>query len=695
MNPSRRQSITDVLHGTKVKDPYRWLEVKNDETSAWLTERDACTRKYLKTLPGKAILKKRLAALSYYDVTGPPSKKGGRYFYFRRHANKEKTVYYWREGKEGAEKLLLDPNTMSADGTLSVKGVYVSHNGKLAAYKVSRNNADTAKLYLMEVETGKKLDTDTIPGAKYADPQWDAKSKGFYYTRLPQDPKIPIADLPGHAAVYYHKVGTSYTQDKLIHKKTGDPRKFIFPQTFYDGRYLVVFIMFGWSNIDVYFKDLRRGGNTFTTLAEGTNAMYEVHYFKGNFYVLTNATSPTYSLFKVSPRRPKKRFWKEVVPGRPNAVLKNVAIVGGQLALNYMEKAVSKVELVKLNGKKIRDVALPSLGSTSGLTGHPLEDEAYYSFSSFTTPYQVYQTSVKGGGTKLFSKVQLPYDPTPYATKQVEYFSKDGTKVTMFIIHHKGLPMDGTTPFILYGYGGFNISLTPRFKPSRIVWLEQGGAIAIPNLRGGGEYGEKWHEAGMLGKKQNVFNDFIHAAKYLIDKKYTSSKHLAIRGGSNGGLLVGAAMVQAPQLFRAVSCHVPLLDMVRYHLFGSGKTWISEYGSAEKEDQFHYLYAYSPYHHIKKGVSYPALLMNTADSDDRVDPMHARKFVAMMEYAQKEKRHPIFLRLEKNAGHGGGDMVKKRVSATTDEYLFLMDQLGMKMPGTKSKAADSPTNTSH
>ncbi|MBU1240377.1 prolyl oligopeptidase family serine peptidase [Myxococcota bacterium] len=691
LTSTRRQNIVDTIHGVSVADPYRWLENgKTEETKSWLNERDTCTRKYLSTLPGKTQIRQRLEKLNYFDKMSAPSHKGKRFFYSRRHADKEKSVYYWKEGEAGEEKILLDPNTMSTDGTLSLKGIYISYDGKWAAYKVSKNNADSASLHLMEVATGKESTQDTIPGCKYASAEWDKSGKGFYYTRLPQDKTIKADELPGYAEIYYHKIGTDYKKDRLVHGKTGDPRKFIFPQTYHDGRYLVVSVMFGWANVDVYYKDLR-GGSKFRTLVKNSNAMYQVEYYKGSFYVLTNATSPRYSLFKVNPNRPARKLWKEIVKAREGAVLQNVAVIGGNLALTYLEKASSRAEVADLKGKKIRDVELPGIGSTRGLHGSPIHDEAYYSFSTFTNPPTIYKTSIKKGGSSLYSKVKLPFTPDSFTTDQVEYYSKDGTKVTMFIIRKKEFKKDGTTPFILYGYGGFNISETPRFSPSRILWLERGGAIAIPNLRGGGEYGEDWHKSGMLSKKQNVFDDFIAAAKYLIDKKYTSASRLAIRGGSNGGLLVGAAMVQAPNLFKAVSCHVPLLDMVRYHKFGSGKTWIAEYGSADKVDQFHFLYAYSPYHHVTKGTKYPALLMNTADSDDRVDPMHARKFVAMIEYAQGSSANPVFLRLEKNAGHGGGDMVKKKVAAATDEYLFLMDQLGM-ISSEKSKAPTPASN---
>ncbi len=679
--PARREEVVEKLHGESVADPYRWLEdASRPDVQEWLARQDAHARRFLAELPDRDALARRLAELSYVDWIGPPVRRGTRYFFPRRHADREKTVYYWQEGVRGEPRVLLDPNTLSSDGAIAVKGVFPSHDGRTVAYLVSVNNADHATLRVMDVATGKPYEKDVIEGARYAQPSWDETGKGFYYTRIPMDPSIPAMDLPGHAAVYYHRLGTDPREDRLVREKTGDPRTFIQAEVSRDGRYLLLFIQFGWTNVDVYFQDLRARKPQWTPLAVGTGAMYSVIAHRGRFYVLTNHEAPNYRVFKVDPGRPLRADWKEIIPQRSDAVIDDMAIVGNHLAISMLVKASSRLAVADLDGKTVRELELPGIGTTGGLVGHPDDDRAFFSFSSFTQPPVVYETSVKTLKSKVFFQVQLPFDPAPWTTTQVIYPSKDGTQVTMFLIHRRDMQADGKTPFLLYGYGGFNVSLTPQFSASRMVWLEAGGAIAIPNLRGGGEYGESWHRAGMLGNKQNVFDDFIVAAEYLIRNNYTRPERLAIQGGSNGGLLVGATMVQRPELFRAVSCHVPLLDMVRYHRFGSGKTWISEYGSADDPEQFRFLYAYSPYHRVKAGVKYPSLLMMTADSDDRVDPMHARKFTAAVLHASASA-NPVLLRMETRAGHGGGDMVKKRIESTVDEYAFLFHQLGMRFSG--------------
>mgnify|MGYP000915256058 CR=1 FL=1 len=676
--PAPRGAAVDTLHGKAVPDPYRDLEdPKLPATKEWLEKQDAHARKFLGALPDREAMAKRLAELNYMEWVSPPSRKGKRYFFARRHLDREKVVYYWQEGPKGAPKVLIDPNTLSADGSVAIKGVFPSQDGETVAFLKSVNNADHATLYLMDVATGKVSDVDVIDGARYAYPSWDEKGKGFYYTRIPMDPAIPAMDLPGHAAVYYHKLGTDPKTDRLVREKTGDPRTFIGAEVSRDGRYLMLAIQFGWTNVDLYFQDLSEVEPRWRPLAVGRNAMHQAEMHRGFFYVSTNFGAPNYRIYKVNPNKPAPADWKELVPEQKDRVLDGFSIVGNQLALSWLHQASSRLELVSTDGKTRREVALPGIGTTPGLQGHPDDDRAFYTFSSFTSPPIVYETSVKKGGAKVFFQVKLPFDPAPYTTTQRTYKSKDGTPVTMFLIHRKDLTANADTPFLLYGYGGFNVSLTPSFSPTRMVWLESGGAIAIPNLRGGGEYGEAWHQAGMLLKKQNTFDDFLAAAQFLIEQKYTRPDRLAIQGGSNGGLLVGAAMVQRPDLFRAVSCHVPLLDMVRYHLFGSGKTWISEYGSADDPAQFEAILAYSPYHHVKPDVKYPSLLMMAADSDDRVDPMHARKFVAAVLHASGST-NPVLLRVETNAGHGGGDMVKKRVESAVDEFSFLFHQLGMR-----------------
>ena len=679
---ARRQQLVDTIHGQRVADPYRWLEqAASAETRAWVKAHAAHARRRLSALPRRAALARRLKELHYVDWSGAPQRRGARYFFTRRHATKEKAVYYWRQGERGEARVLLDPNLLSKRENVSVRGVYVSYDGKKAAYKLSRNNADKASLYVKMVATGQVSTVDVIPGAKYARPSWTPASDGFYYTRLPSDEaikaaKIKVADIPGHAAVYFHRLGQEPAKDKLVHPHTGDPKAFISASLGRAGRYLLINISHGWASTDVYFRDLREGKRAgFRPLVVGQPNIYWVYPHKGRFYVLTNDGAPRYRIFKVNPRRPARASWRVVVAQHPEDVLDDFAVRGGQLALRYMHRATVRLELVTLAGKRRRVIPMPALGTASGLVGNPEDDAAYWSYSSYLSPTKVYRTSIKRGSSEVYSRVKLRVDASPFVVEQVRYASpRDRTQVSMFVLRRKDLPRDGSTPFLLAGYGGFNISVTPTFRPKYLVWLEQGGGVALPNLRGGGEYGEQWHKAGMLGNKQNVFDDFIGAAQYLIKQGYTSSSKLAVAGGSNGGLLVGAAMVQRPDLFAAVVCRVPLLDMVRYHLFGSGKTWMSEYGNPAKPHDFKFLHAYSPYHQLRQKVAYPALLMMSADSDDRVDPFHARKFTAAVLSATTSNR-PVLFRMETDAGHGGGDMIKKRVAATTDAYSFLLSQL--------------------
>jgi len=690
---TRTEDVVDVVHGTKVADLYRWLEdEESEEVQEWMKAQNDFARSHLDGLAHRDALRKRLEELSYIDSITPPAHRGKRYFYSRRHADKEKSIHYVRVGEKGKEEVLIDPNELSDDGSISVHGVYPSWNGKLLAYKLSENNADAATMYLRNLETGKESETDTIEGAKYASASWTPDNKGFYYTWLPTDPKIPASELPGKAEVRFHRVGTDPAKDDIVHPATGDPTRFIDGGVSKDGRWLIVTQSKGWSASEIYFKDLKRkkpGKNEsetaakaskqsleagFTPLIVSDKHIYRARAWKNKFYVYTNEGAPKYRVFQVDPRKPERESWKEIV-SESDATLNGTQVVGGRLILSYSRNAYDEIEVHGLDGKLVRKVELPGLGSASGFIGRPDEDDAYFYYSSFTEVPQIFKTSVKSGKTELWEKIDIPVDTSDFVAKQVWYESKDGTKVSMFVLHRKGAKLDGTNPTLLYGYGGFNVSLSPSFSSRAVVWLENGGVFAIPNLRGGGEYGEEWHRAGMLENKQNVFDDFAAAAEFLIEKKYTSPDRLAIMGGSNGGLLVGAAMTQRPDLYRAVVCAVPLLDMVRYHLFGAGRTWIAEYGTAEDPKQFEYIFAYSPYHHVKKTTAYPALLMLASDSDDRVDPMHARKFTAYIQAASTSD-HPALLRIEENAGHGGADMIRKAVEQGVDTFSFLLDELG-------------------
>lgn len=692
---TERQDVVDEIFGQAVHDPYRWLEDADDQkVQKWMHAQDELARGYLHDLAGRDALAERFRELFYVDALYAPEVRGGRFFYRRRHADKEKAVFYWKESADGEEHVLLDPNTMSDDGSVSISDVIVAWDGKTVAYKLQKNNADAATLYVMDVDTGEVSDIDTIENAKYAYPSWTPDSEGFYYTYLPEKTddgeKIPVDERPGFAEVRFHKLGTKPSTDRLVHERTGDARAFIGADVSRDGRWLLCAIWHGWDRADVYYRDLEAKDDAWKPLVTGTEFTYEVSVWKDNFYIFTDDGAPNKRLLKVSAEAPARDNWKEIVAEDEGRVLDKAQIVGGHLVLTYMEDAHNVMEVRKLDGSFVRKVDLPTIGATFGMKGDPDRDEAYYSFMSFTTPRQIYKTSIATGKTELWEKVDVPIDPSPYTVEQKWYTSKDGTKVSMFVVHRKDIELDGSTPFLLYGYGGFNVNMTPYFRSSIYPWLEAGGGYAVPNLRGGGEYGEKWHRAGMLENKQNVFDDFIAAAQYLVDQGYTSPDKLAISGGSNGGLLVGATMTQRPDLFEAVVCSVPLLDMVRYHKFGSGKTWMLEYGDPEKKEDFGYLYAYSPYHHVDKGTDYPALLMMSADSDDRVDPMHARKFTAAVQYATSSHQ-PVLLRIEENAGHGGGDMIKKYVAEYASQYAFLMHELGV-TPPTIGARASSPGN---
>ncbi len=673
---ARRAELIEDVHGVKVADPYRWLEdVGSKETQSWLDAFDRFTRRYLDELPNRESLAARIKELSYVEWVAPPRRRGTRYFWTRQHKDKEKAVWYWREGKNGTPQVLIDPNTLSEDGSVALHGVFPSYDGTWVAYKLSQNNKDEATLFLLDVATGTTSTIDKIDGAKYAEPSWDPQGTGFYYTRLPNDPSIAVDKLPGEAAVYFHRLGDDPANDALIHEKTGDPQKFIGAEVSRDGHYLFLGIYHGWTKNDVYYRDLRKH-KEWQPLVVGKDGHFYQFAWKDTIYLRTDLDAPRYRLVAVDPNHVGSEHWQDVVREQDKAVLEDFDVVGGHLALRYLENASSRLVVADLHGKTVRTIDTPSIGTLSDLYGNPEDDEAYYSYESFLDPSNVYETSVKHGGKKPFFEVKVPVDPSPYVAEQVWYPSKDGTPISMFVIHRKDMKKDGSTPFLLTGYGGFKISKVPAFTATLFAWLDRGGGYALPNLRGGGEYGEGWHRAGMLEKKQNVFDDFIGAAEWLEKNGYSNKDKLAITGGSNGGLLVGAAMTQRPELFRAVVCAVPLLDMVRYHLFGSGRTWISEYGSAEDAEQFKSLYAYSPYHHVKLGTAYPALLMLTADSDDRVDPMHARKFAAAVAHARSNAAR-VLVRVETHAGHSGGDMIKKNVDRSVDLYAFLFHELGM------------------
>ncbi|MCC6624195.1 MAG: S9 family peptidase [Deltaproteobacteria bacterium] len=704
-----RDPVTDTLHGVEITDPYRWLEdVKDPRVSTWVDQQDAHTRTLLELVGGRDRLAKRFTELFYQDSMSPPLRRGARAFFTRRHKDREKSIVYYREGADPTERVLLDPNTWTVDGSTALGNWNPSWDGRYVAYNVKENNADEAVMKVFDVGAGKDTG-DVIPGTKYAGAAWTADAKGFYYVHLPEVPADEVDTRPGKAQIRYHALGADPARDPLVFPATGSSESFIGVDVSRDGKWIFVTVQYGWNAVDIYYKrlgagpalalptalDLMTGAGEdvklriaktakalgYTPLFVGKDALASVVAWQGSFYVLTNDGAPRYRIYKVDPKRPTRAAWKEIVP-EGESTIEAFEIAGGHLVVSRLVSAASRMELRTLDGKPVRDIALPGIGSVVGVVGNPDDDELYYAFTSFTTPPEVYLTSIAKGDTKLWFEVELPVDTSGMEVEQVFYPSKDGTPISMFIIHKKGLVKDGSHPTLLYGYGGFNQNMTPGFGSSIVVWLEMGGVYAMPNLRGGGEYGEAWHRAGMLDKKQNVFDDFIAAGEYLVAQGYTKPERLAIRGGSNGGLLVGAAMVQRPDLVRPLNCAVPQHDMVRYHLFGSGRTWIPEYGSAEDPALFPAILAYSPYHHVKLGTRYPAMLMVGADSDDRVDPMHARKFTALVQWAVRSvpDAHPIMFRVERQAGHGGGDKVQKTVETYTDQWAFLAWQLDMRIP---------------
>ncbi len=678
--PTKTTPVSETLFGVTMTDPYRWLEDgKADDVQAWLKAQDEWARAKLKVLPERDAIAARLRELFYVESRGIPEKAGKRYFFSKRDAKAEKSVVWVREGKTGAEKILLDPNAWSKDGSVALGTWHPSYDGKLVAYSKKANNSDEATLYVMDVATGKDSAIDVIEGAKYSGASWAAKGDGFLYTFVPQvgtvvDGKtVTVAERPGFAQLKWHKLGDDPKKDRVVHPQTNDAKTFLAGEMSRDGHFMLAYVEHGWSATDVFFKDLRKGEpKDWTPLAVGKKAKYSVYPWRDKFYVKTDEGAPNGRIFRVDPGKPLRADWVEIVPERKDATLTSFNIVGDMLALDYTKDVQTKLELHSLDGKLVRELPLPTVGSASVLQGNPDDPEAYYSFTSFTYPTEIWEIDVKTGKSSLNYKLNTPVDPSKYVVEQLFATSKDGTKVPYFVVKGKDFKPDGTARALVYGYGGFLAGQRPAFTSSAYPWLERGGIYVVTNLRGGDEYGETWHEAGMGHKKQNVFDDLYAVMEKLAADKYTRADKITLRGASNGGLLVGAALTQRPELFGVALCGVPLLDMVRYHLFGSGRTWIDEYGSSEKEDDFKSIYAYSPYQHVTHGAKYPSVLMLTADADDRVDPMHARKFAARLQ--AESGGGVVLLRVEHHSGHGGADLVSANVEKIADELAFALSE---------------------
>src|SRR5712691_8333381 len=672
--------VEETIQGHKIVDPYRYLEdVNNPDTRQYVEQELAYTRSILDPLPGRDSIHRRLSQLLTIGTIGPPQLGGKYYFYTRREGMQNQPVLYVREGVKGTDRALVDANQMAADGTVALDWWFPSEDGKYVAYGTSASGSEESTLHIIESATGKVL-PDTIEGTRFASVAWQKDNSGFYYTRHPKKGDVPAGEEVYHVKVFYHALGTDPSKDPLLFgegRKAQDVPNVALSD---DGRWLLITVFEGWSKSEMYVQDLN-AGTLPVEMTTGKEFLYSADIYKNKIYITTNEGAPRYHVFVADPTNPKRENWKELIP-QTDAVLQGLSVFGGKLFAQYEHNASSQLKLFDLEGKKLDDIALPTIGTVFASGGKWDKNEAFFGFQSFTVPPSIFRYDLNDHKTALWGKVEAPsIEPSAYEVKQVWYNSKDGTRVPMFVVYKKVLEKNGKNPTLLTGYGGFNISVTPAFNRSAYLWLEHGGVYAVANLRGGAEFGEDWHRAGMLDKKQNVFDDFIAAAEYLISEKYTDKDHLAIQGGSNGGLLMGAMITQRPDLFRAVVCAVPLFDMLRYQNFQIAKLWIPEYGSAEDPKQFDWLYAYSPYHHVKAGQEYPAILFMTADTDTRVDPMHAKKMAALMQAEAKNgasKEKPILLRIETKAGHGQGKPVTKQIEENTDMYSFLFWQLGVK-----------------
>lgn len=669
---TRAENITETLHGVTVADPYRWLEDQDSpETRAWIEEQNRYTQSVVGTLPGRDAIHKRLEQLLKIDTIGIPTARGDRYFFSKRLATQNQSVIYMRQGLKGKDEVLVDPNKMSADQTTSVGIVDVTEDGKWLIYNVRQGGKDENTIRIMDIDARKEL-PDQMAEARYSGFQMLPDKSGVYYSKAiyPPGEKRTVSRL------FYHVTGTPQSEDKMIFGEGYGFTDTVFPDLSLDGQYLLIYVAHGSSgdNTEIYLRDLKNNG-PIQTIVKDMQASFGGTIVGDHLFAVTNYQSPNRRIIDIDLRKPAAENWRVVVP-EGTSVISGFSMVGGKVFVNYLENVITRVKVFEPSGKWLRDITFPTIGTAGGMAGRPDRDEGFYSFSGYAQPSTIYRYIPSTGKQEVWARLSVPVNSAEIETRQVWYPSKDGTKIPMFLVYKKGTKLDGSHPTFLTGYGGFNLRQTPGFSSTAAFWAEHGGVFALPNLRGGGEFGEKWHKAGMFENKQNVFDDFIAAAEWLIQNKYTNSSKLAISGGSNGGLLVGAALTQRPDLYQAVVCSYPLLDMVRYDKFLVAKFWVTEYGSAEDARQFPYIYKYSPYHNVHAGTKYPAVLLITGDSDTRVAPLHARKMTALLQAASASDR-PILLHYDTKAGHSGGLPVSKQVDDQTDTMSFLFWQLGV------------------
>lgn len=671
---TQKCDTVDHYFGTAVPDPYRWLEDDySEQTANWVKAQNKLTQNYLAQIPYRQQMKKHLMEIMNYPKEGAPWKKGDRYFFYRNNGLQNQSVLYYKNSLEGEPVELLDPNKLSADGTVALSTLGISDDGNYLGYAISRNGSDWQEIFVKNIATGEVL-TDHLVWVKFSGIAW--KDNGFFYSRFPE-PQNELSGVNENGKLYYHKVGTDQKDDQLAYEDPTNP-DLSFSAEVVNKRYLVIYGSVSTSGNCLYFKDLDKKNAQFVKVVNNFNDDYGViDEMNGNLIVMTNHNAPEYKVVSIPMNKPAQKNWKDVIPAAKE-VLAGVSHVGHRLIANYTKDARSLVKIFDESGRFIANLDNDIIGSIGGFSGEPDDEETFYTVTSYITPANIYRYDVKNNKSTLYKKSEINFNSDEYVTEQVFYTSKDGTQVPMFITHKKGIQMDGSNPTLLYGYGGFNISLTPSFSVTRIAWLEQGGVLAVANLRGGGEYGRAWHEAGTKLQKQNVFDDCIAAAEYLIKQGYTSKKMLALQGGSNGGLLVGAVINQRPDLFAVAIPQVGVMDMLRYHKFTIGRYWAVDYGTSEdSKEMFEYLRNYSPLHSIRSGVQYPAVLVTTADHDDRVVPAHSFKYAAALQ-SSKIGDKPHLIRIESNAGHGGGKPLDKTIEEVVDIFSFIFYNMGVK-----------------
>ncbi len=675
--PARTDNVLDDYFGTKVPDPYRWLEnADSPETQAWVDGENKLTHSYLNAIPAREKIKTQLTELMNFPRYSTPRKEGGRYFFSKNNGLQNQSVLYMQKTLAGEPEVVLDPNKLSPDGTIALTLESFSKDGKLLAYALSKSGSDWQEIKILNIDTKKEF-PETIKWCKFTNVAWENDRSGFFYDRYPEPGSVPEEDQYSYNKVYFHKLGTSQTEDQLVYEDPEHKELSFTPFITEDGKYLVLNVEFGTDPKNwVYYREVE-SKSPFIKLLDKADANYTfVNNLDTLFYFRTDLDAPRVKVIQINIKNPDPKNWKEVIP-QASEVLSDARMVDDQLVVVSMQDAHDKLKLYNFDGTFKKEIELQDLGSVGDISGRSRDTEMFFEFTSFLYPSTIFRYDFAADKISIFHQPKINFDLSGYESKQVFYTSKDGTKVPMFIVYKKGLNLNGDNPTLLYGYGGFNVSEKPYFSISRLIWLENGGVFALANLRGGNEYGEAWHQAGMLNRKQNVFDDFISAGEWLIQNRYTSTDKLAIIGGSNGGLLVAACMTQRPELYGAVICQVPLTDMLRYQRFTVGRYWIPEYGDANRSpEEFNYIYAYSPLQNVKKGTVYPPTLITTADTDDRVAPLHAKKFAASLQAANAGDK-PILLRVETKAGHGGGKPTSKVIDEQSNIYAFLFKIFGM------------------